>query len=280
MADAEDVVQLDDVEMGWEVRLCLVGQTICEGKIFTVDPVTNTIVLMSPPSEAPPPGQGECCDLRLVPPHAVEKIVVINREADPALAITADTPKVDPKELARREQIAFQEMEKAMAELNPNAPPGGQAHFDALNKTMDCTWNENSINVLDQVRIDPPYDVDCCHSLDGNQASLDRIKKVLTGIKKKFAKQQQRRDRSKQPVAPFAPSSSPGVSRPPGIAAPPGVAVRPPPGVAAPPGIAVSPPPGVAAPPAPPGIVSPSPPGIVVPQPAAAPAPAPAPAPS
>ena len=74
-----------------------------------------------------------------------------------------------------------------MAQLNPSASPAGQAMFDALSKTMDCAWVDNSINVLDQVRVDPPYTVDDCVSLDGNTDSLARIKKVMSGSLKKQA---------------------------------------------------------------------------------------------
>lgn len=186
----EDAIDLDAVELGWKVRLILVGgKEWYEGAVYTVDPVTNTIVLFSKPTNAGT--KTDAYDVRLVPSHAVEKIVVLDREADPALAASRETPVVDQKQLAKREQEAFQAMERAMAQLNPNASPEGQAIFDGLNKTMDCTWIQNSIVVLDQVRIEPPYGTDDCFSLDGNQASLDRIRKVLTGIKKKIFKQQQ-----------------------------------------------------------------------------------------
>ena len=43
----------------------------------------------------------------------------------------------------------------------------------------------DSINVLDQVRVDAPYTEDACVSLDGNKQSLDRIRKIVTaGLKK------------------------------------------------------------------------------------------------
>ena len=43
----------------------------------------------------------------------------------------------------------------------------------------------DSINVLDQVRVDAPYTEDACVSLDGNKSSLERIRKIVTaGLKK------------------------------------------------------------------------------------------------
>lgn len=192
----EEVIDLDAVELGWKVRLVLLdGKEWYEGAVYTVDPVTNTIVLFSKPTA--PGNRADAYDVRLVPSHAVEKVVVLDREADPALAVSRKMPLVDQKQLAKREQEAFQAMERAMAQLNPSASPEGQAIFDGLNKTMDCTWLQNSIVVLDQVRIEPPYGTDDCFSIDGNQSALDRIRKVLTGIKKKIFKQQQQQNQQK-----------------------------------------------------------------------------------
>jgi len=52
---------------------------------------------------------------------------------------------------------------------------------------MDCAWVDNSISVLDQVRVDEPYGADDCVSLDGNKNSLERIRKIVLGSSKKIA---------------------------------------------------------------------------------------------
>ena len=86
----------------------------------------------------------------------------------------------------KREKAAAEAFEKVMTERNPKAPVPGQAVFDALAKTMDCTWQQNSVIVLEQVQVDPPYEAENCTSLDGNQPALDRIKRILSNVRRKW----------------------------------------------------------------------------------------------
>ena len=155
----------------------------CEGAVYTVDPVTKTVVLFS---AAEKPVTQDSRDVRLVPEHAIDSIKVVKPpDAKDKKALVAPLPAIDVAACEKREQDAFEAMEAAMAMLNPNASAAGQACFDALSKTLDCSWNGDSINVLDQVRVDAPYTEDACVSLDGNKSSLERIRKIVTaGLKK------------------------------------------------------------------------------------------------
>ena len=87
-------------------------------------------------------------------------------------ALVAPLPAIDVAACKKRESEAYEAMEAAMAMLNPNASAAGQACFDALSKTLDCSWSGDSINVLDQVSVDAPYTEDARVSLDGNKSSL------------------------------------------------------------------------------------------------------------
>lgn len=199
MSMAGTVVPLEAVKVGASVKITLKGgaasspgesgsKEVCEGAVYTIDPVTKTVVLFSKAADE----RREARDVRLVPSHAIESVyVVADATADDEKALVTPLPPVDLKLCAKREAEAFEAMEQAMAQLNPNATPQGQAMFDALSKTMDCSWLDDSINVLDQVRIDAPYGVDDCVSLDGNSNSLDRIRKVMQGSLKKMAIQGQ-----------------------------------------------------------------------------------------
>ena len=124
--------------------------------------------------------------MRLVPEHAIDSIKVVKQpDAKDKKALVAPLPAIDVAACKKRESEAYEAMEAAMAMLNPNASAAGQACFDALSKTLDCSWNGDSINVLDQVRVDAPYTEDACVSLDGNKSSLERIRKIVTaGLKK------------------------------------------------------------------------------------------------
>jgi hypothetical protein len=171
------------LEIGATVAITLKGAGTVEGAVYTVDPVTKTVILFSP---AEKPVTQDSRDVRLVPHHAIQTIKVL-KPADAAdkKALVAPLPCVDVSACRKREEDAFEAMESAMAMLNPTASASGQACFDALSKTLDCSWNGDAINVLDQVRVDPPYTEGSCVSLDGNKASLGRIQKILAaGLKK------------------------------------------------------------------------------------------------
>ena len=150
----------------------------------------------------------EACELFLVPLAGVTAVRAAGADAAAADAAAADgapplpvafepLPAVDEKALERAEGEALAAHEERMAQLNSKATAFGQAIFDALHKTMPCAWcHGTSINVLNQVRIDAPYGAADCVSLDGNEASLARIVKVLEGEKRRRAKKKGDKDAS------------------------------------------------------------------------------------
>jgi len=176
-------VAVDKLKIGATVSIKLKDSGSCEGAVYTVDPVTKTVVLFS---AAEKPVTQDSRDVRLVPEHAIDSIKVVKPpDAKDKKALVAPLPAVDVSACKKRESEAYEAMEAAMAMLNPNASAAGQACFDALSKTLDCSWSGDSINVLDQVRVDAPYTEDACVSLDGNKSSLERIRKIVTaGLKK------------------------------------------------------------------------------------------------
>jgi hypothetical protein len=68
------------------------------------------------------------------------------------------------------------------------ATPEGQAVFDRLIKACnEVTWRGESIVVLHQVQVDPPYGTDNCKLVSGisrsehDDGSLERVKKIVAG---------------------------------------------------------------------------------------------------
>lgn len=65
------------------------------------------------------------------------------------------------------------------------ATPEGQAVFDRLLKACnDVVWRGESILVLSQIQVDPPYTVEDCqllpsHTGPKHEASLERVKKIV-----------------------------------------------------------------------------------------------------
>ena len=181
---ANGKVAVDKLKIGATVSIKLKDSGSCEGAVYTVDPVTKTVVLFS---AAEKPVTQDSRDVRLVPEHAIDSIKVVKQpDAKDKKALVAPLPAIDVAACKKRESEAYEAMEAAMAMLNPNASAAGQACFDALSKTLDCSWNGDSINVLDQVRVDAPYTEDACACRStGTKASSERIRKIVTaGLKR------------------------------------------------------------------------------------------------
>jgi len=56
-----------------------------------------------------------------------------------------------------KEDAALKQAQKNIEALNYNVNSKIQALFDRFNFTYPCKWNGNSIIVLDEYCIDPPY---------------------------------------------------------------------------------------------------------------------------
>lgn len=180
------------------------GAAELEGYLYTQDPVTGTLVLRRKVPGPPGVVGSEACELFLVPQASVKSVRAdapggtrgAAASSNGAATTAAPTPvsfeplpAVDVKALERAEDEALTSHEERMSQLNSKASAEGQAIFDALHKTMPCSWvDTDSINVLNQVRIDAPYGAANCVSLDGNEKSLERIVKVLEGEKRRRAK--------------------------------------------------------------------------------------------
>jgi len=70
------------------------------------------------------------------------------------------------------------------------ASPKGQACFDRLLKACnDVVWKEQSILVLNQVQVDPPYAPETCKIVQRNtnkksleDGSLERVRKIVAAV--------------------------------------------------------------------------------------------------
>jgi hypothetical protein len=75
---------------------------------------------------------------------------------------------------------ASQLAEAAMTSVGVGVTKEAQSIFDALSKTMPCTWLEKSIVVMDVVLVHSPYTMDSCAAKsEGNKSALERVQKVL-----------------------------------------------------------------------------------------------------
>lgn len=103
------------------------------------------------------------------------------------LDVASPLPAVNKKALEERERRALRLAEESFGHINQKATPEGQAVFDRLLKACnEVVWRDESIFVLNQIRVDPPYGKDDCKLLTTgsgtgslNEGSLDRVKKIV-----------------------------------------------------------------------------------------------------
>jgi hypothetical protein len=91
---------------------------------------------------------------------------------------------VDPKQLPTIIQRNKENYELIKKTRNSKASKEGQTIFNAVYKTMPkVRWSGNSIVVLEEVKIDPPYRIDSIKSLDDDEdGAAQLVKKIVDGV--------------------------------------------------------------------------------------------------
>ncbi|KAI8062911.1 anticodon-binding domain-containing protein [Gongronella butleri] len=166
-----------------------------EGLIYTVDRATNCIAL---DCSAGSRHTRKSLAFRIIKmPHIKEIVSVTSDEAaaplqDPAIAHTSKLTSylpVNPVHMDRivaREQEAVRSIRQQAAKIGVGVTKDAQDIFDALTKTLPCRWANDTIVVMDEVIITPPYDVANCKANTSAAASLARVKKVLEGERRRL----------------------------------------------------------------------------------------------
>ncbi|RUP49789.1 anticodon-binding domain-containing protein [Jimgerdemannia flammicorona] len=94
---------------------------------------------------------------------------------------------IQVERLQTREAQTLKEATQQLARIGVGVTTEGQDIFDALSKTLPCRWHKESIIVLDDVLISPPYEIENCQANSSSVASLVQVKKVLEGEKRRLA---------------------------------------------------------------------------------------------
>ncbi|KAG4303397.1 hypothetical protein PCANB_000410 [Pneumocystis canis] len=88
--------------------------------------------------------------------------------------------------LPAREQASRKEHQAAIARIGIGVTQEAQNLFDSLSKTLPCRWEKQSIIVLDEIYIDPPYTVEACWTDSKDSKSYLRVCKVLEGERQRL----------------------------------------------------------------------------------------------
>ncbi|KAI8092496.1 anticodon-binding domain-containing protein [Halteromyces radiatus] len=168
-----------------------------EGLIYTYDRITNCIALDCSIGSR---HSRKSLSFRILKiSHIKELITVASDEAsaplqDPAVAHTSKLTSYLPvnhvhlDRLAAREADTVKGVRQQVAKLGVGVTKEAQDIFDALTKTLPCRWSNDTIVVMDEVIITPPYGIENCKANASSAASLARVKKVLEGERRRLKK--------------------------------------------------------------------------------------------
>mmetsp|Transcript_1649 Transcript_1649/g.1803 ORF Transcript_1649/g.1803 Transcript_1649/m.1803 type:complete len:237 (-) Transcript_1649:117-827(-) len=98
-------------------------------------------------------------------------------------------PNVSKKAVEERERRAMKLAEDRLRHVNPKATPEGEAVFEKLLKACnEVVWSGESILVLSQIKVDPPYGSENCKLVQRggdvalNAESLERVKRIVEAV--------------------------------------------------------------------------------------------------
>eukprot|EP01102_Stenamoeba_stenopodia_P006007 TRINITY_DN1671_c0_g1_i1.p1 TRINITY_DN1671_c0_g1~~TRINITY_DN1671_c0_g1_i1.p1 ORF type:complete len:193 (+),score=24.52 TRINITY_DN1671_c0_g1_i1:42-581(+) len=145
-----------------------------EGEIFSYDTTTNTVILQETSTLS-----STRKNFRILKTSFVKEVQVLSKNG--AVDTFPDLPSVNIYRIkSREEQVIMMQRQR----LGIGVTPEAQDVFNALARTLPCRWGANNeIIVFDDVRIVSPYSIE--NLSGGTLASLERVKKVLEGRKKK-----------------------------------------------------------------------------------------------
>lgn len=175
-----------------ELVLAPNDETVC-GLVYCTDPVSNSIVLKKSLNYTT-----LASEIRVVNASCVKSKKVIaaqapkNRSGDDkngggeVQEIAMPLPNVTKKSIDEREKRAVMLAKESFKHINQKATPEGQAVFDRLLKACnEVKWNGESIIVLNNIKVDPPYKAGNCRLLKSvaggvmHEGSLDRVKRIV-----------------------------------------------------------------------------------------------------
>lgn len=159
--------------LGWHVKLLYYGEEL-HGTIFAYDEASKVLVLRQPGSH------GGVSTLKFIRTNCPDELKILSATRpselhDPIL------PYVDLDLCIDREKKALQQAESEAGKVGVGVTKEAQAVYDALSKTMNCSWEGQAIVVMQEIRIAPPYGP-ADLSFTGyhkDQGMMDRVRKVL-----------------------------------------------------------------------------------------------------
>jgi len=166
--------------IGVKVRIkTSVGEEV-EGEIFSYDTTTNCVVLIQHQTHSTLKKS-----YRILKTSFVKEVQYLGRVDNQDSANFEFTP-INIQKIRSKEDSSLHALRDEASRIGVGVTKEAQEIFDALAKTLPCHWNQDTIIVLEEVKISKPYDLE---SVAGEDATIvDRVKKVLEGERKRLQK--------------------------------------------------------------------------------------------
>jgi len=178
------------VNSSWEFTVQ--DNEVISGTVYCTDEVSQTVVLQKPLHHTT-----TSVEMRIVQVACIQKEEKLPLDDESSSNNNSGSelkslPAIQKKILEEREKKAIRLAEESFRHINQNATSKGQAVFDRLLKACnEVVWKGESILVLNQIQVDPPYGQEECKILKSNKenpnnssatlqdGSLDRVKKIV-----------------------------------------------------------------------------------------------------
>jgi len=148
-----------------------------EGEIFSFDNNTNCVVLIEHQKHSTLKK-----NYRLLKTSFVKEIQYLGKGQE--IDLELEPPPINVGKIRQKEATTLRNLREEANRIGVGVSPEAQEIFNALAKTLPCRWIKESILVFDEVIIDPPYEF--CRGGTGTAVTVDRVKKVLEGEKKRL----------------------------------------------------------------------------------------------
>ncbi|KAL9548947.1 hypothetical protein MBANPS3_005439 [Mucor bainieri] len=171
--------------VGRAIKIKTASNEEVEGLVYTYDRTTNCLVIdYSSTSNTNTTTQqqqqaGRNLSFRIIKISHIKEIISLGEGTNSnSRKDYLPVSQVQVDRLKSRESEALKGFQSQVSKIGVGVTKEGQDIFNALSKTLPCRWSKDTIVVMDEILITPPYGVENCKANASSSALLARVKKV------------------------------------------------------------------------------------------------------
>jgi len=194
--------------VGLKVKIKTTSNEQFEAEVFSYDPNTTCITLLS--DESTPAVITHKRTVRILLESSISEVTCIglppsktggNSSLNSSSSSVGSNkgsnndshdlslPPININSILKRQEDSMRKAHLNASRIGVGVTAEAQEVFNAIIKTLPCTWAGDTIIVLNEVKITSPYNIENC---TGPENSRERVKKVLEAERKKMLKEKQK----------------------------------------------------------------------------------------